>query len=34
VIASLGLTVMGFVLLVLRQPHARDDDDPDDGARV
>jgi hypothetical protein len=34
VIASLGLTVMGFVLLVLRQPHARDEDDPDDGARV
>lgn len=34
VLASLGLTVMGFVLLVLRQPHTRDDDDHDDGARV
>jgi hypothetical protein len=34
VLASLGLTVMGFVLLVLRQPKSRDEDDPDDGARV
>jgi hypothetical protein len=25
---------MGFVLLVLRQPKSRDEDDPDDGARV
>lgn len=31
---ALGLTVMGFVLLVMRQPHARDEDDPDNGARV
>jgi hypothetical protein len=28
------LTVAGFVLLVLRQPHTRDEDDPDNGARV
>jgi len=34
VLASLGLTVMGFVLLVLRQPKSRDEDDHDDGARV
>jgi len=34
VLASLGLTVMGFVLLVLRQPKRRDEDDHDDGARV
>lgn len=33
-IGALGLTVMGFVLLVMRQPHARDGDDPDNGARV
>ena len=33
-IGALGLTVMGFVLLVLRQPHARDEDDPDNGARL
>jgi hypothetical protein len=33
-IGALGLTVMGFVLLVMRQPHARDEDDPDNGARV
>jgi hypothetical protein len=33
-LGALGLTVMGFVLLVLRQPHARDEDDPDNGARV
>lgn len=31
---ALGLTIMGFVLLVLRQPHSRDEDDPDNGARV
>jgi hypothetical protein len=34
VLGALGLTVMGFVLLVLRQPHSRDEDDPDNGARV
>lgn len=34
VLGALGLTVMGFVLLVLRQPNSRDEDDPDDGARV
>jgi hypothetical protein len=33
-LAALGLTVMGFVLLVMRQPQARDEDDPDNGARV
>jgi len=33
-LAALGLTVGGFVLLVLRQPHSRDEDDPDNGARV
>lgn len=33
-LGALGLTVMGFVLLVMRQPHARDEDDPDNGARV
>jgi hypothetical protein len=33
-VGALGLTVAGFVLLVLRQPHARDEDDPDNGARV
>ena len=33
-LAALGLIVGGFVLLVLRQPHSRDDDDPDNGARV
>jgi hypothetical protein len=33
-LGALGLTVMGFVLLVLRQPHDRTDDDPDNGARV
>ena len=33
-IGALGLTVTGFVLLVLRQPHTRDEDDPDNGARV
>lgn len=31
---ALGLTVMGFVLLVMRQPQTRDEDDPDNGARV
>jgi hypothetical protein len=34
VLAALGLTVGGFVLLVLRQPRTRDENDPDDGARV
>lgn len=33
-LGALGLTVGGFVLLVLRQPHSRDEDDPDNGARV
>ena len=33
-LGALGLMVGGFVLLVLRQPHARDEDDPDNGARV
>lgn len=33
-LAALGLTVGGFVLLVLRQPDRRDEDDPDDGARL
>ena len=33
-LGALGLTVMGFVLLVMRQPHARAEDDPDNGARV
>ena len=33
-LGALGLTIMGFVLLVMRQPHARTDDDPDNGARV
>lgn len=33
-VGALGLTVGGFVLLVMRQPHTRDEDDPDDGARV
>jgi hypothetical protein len=33
-LAALGLTVGGFVLLVLRQPGRRDEDDPDDGARL
>jgi hypothetical protein len=32
--AALALTLTGFVLLVLRQPHRRDEDDPDNGARV
>ena len=31
---ALGLTAGGFVLLVLRQPASRDEDDPDNGARV
>jgi hypothetical protein len=34
VLGALGLTVLGFVLLVLRQPQSRDEDDPDNGARV
>jgi hypothetical protein len=33
-LGALGLTVMGFVLLVMRQPHDRTEDDPDNGARV
>jgi hypothetical protein len=33
-LAAVGLTVMGFVLLVLRQPSSRDEDDPDNGARI
>lgn len=33
-LAALGLTVGGFVLLVMRQPHTRIEDDPDDGARL
>lgn len=33
-LGALGLTVGGFVLLVLRQPRDRDEDDPDNGARV
>jgi hypothetical protein len=33
-LAALGLIVGGFVLLVLRQPHSRDDADTDTGARV
>lgn len=33
-LAAVGLTVGGFVLLVLRQPGTRDEDDPDDGARL
>ena len=33
-LAALGLIVGGFVLLVLRQPHSRNEDDPDNGARV
>lgn len=31
---AMGLTAAGFILLVLRQPASRDDDDPDNGARV
>ncbi|MFC8501416.1 hypothetical protein ACFUC1_03585 [Pedococcus sp. NPDC057267] len=33
-LGALGLMVGGFVLLVLRQPHSRDEGDPDNGARV
>jgi hypothetical protein len=33
-LAALGLTVGGFALLVMRQPHTRIEDDPDDGARL
>ena len=33
-LGALGLTVGGFVLLVLRQPRDRDEDGPDNGARV
>ncbi|WP_052466753.1 hypothetical protein [Mobilicoccus massiliensis] len=32
--AAGALTIAGFVTLVLRQPHDRDPDDDDDGARV
>lgn len=32
--AGAGVTVAGFVLAVVRQPRSRDEDDPDDGARV
>ncbi len=31
---ALGLSIGGFVLLVMRQPHSRDENDPDDGAVV
>lgn len=31
---ALALTAGGFVLLVLRQPYSRDEDDPDNGARL
>lgn len=31
---AVGLSLGGFVLLVLRQPRHRSDDDPDDGARL
>jgi hypothetical protein len=33
-LGALLLTIGGFVLLVMRQPHSRDEDDPDNGARV
>jgi hypothetical protein len=33
-LGALGLTILGFVLLVMRQPLSRDEDDPDNGARV
>lgn len=33
-LGALAMTVGGFVLLVMRQPHSRDDTDPDNGARV
>jgi hypothetical protein len=33
-VGALALTIGGFILLVLRQPHERDEDDPDNGARV
>jgi hypothetical protein len=33
-LGALGLTVLGFVLLVMRQPHSCAEDDPDNGARV
>jgi hypothetical protein len=33
-LGALGLTVGGFVLLVMRQPPTRDENDPDDGARI
>lgn len=33
-LGALAMTISGFVLLVMRQPHSRDDTDPDNGARV
>jgi hypothetical protein len=33
-VGALGLTVAGFVLLVMRQPSTHEGDDPDDGARI
>jgi hypothetical protein len=33
-LGALALSVGGFVLLVMRQPHTRDENDPDDGARI
>jgi hypothetical protein len=33
-LGALALTIGGFVLLVMRQPHSADGDDPDDGARI
>lgn len=33
-IAALAMSLGGFVLLVLRQPRHRDEDDPDNGARL
>ena len=33
-LGALGLSIGGFVLLVMRQPHSRDEDDPDNGARI
>lgn len=33
-LVGVGVFVAGFVMAVLRQPHSRDEDDDDDGARV
>lgn len=33
-LGALAMTIGGFVLLVLRQPRDRDENDPDNGARV